>query len=136
MTFTKIITVSALAVVLSGCFQNADQMQVEGSAPAVAAPAGVEHQHQLPNGTFVTHTHKNGGDTSHTHTMAEITEAAEAGEYSWAFSSPEPDLEKIAWKQDDSVQEALPRLNRVKELLEDTDFSSSEKIKEAVWEYA
>ena len=73
MTITKIITIAAFGIILSGCDQ-VQQMQVEGSKAAVA-PAGVAHQHQLPNGSFVTHTHENGGDTSHTHSMAEVKKA-------------------------------------------------------------
>ena len=74
MTFTKIITVSTFGfLITTSAF--ATQQQIEGAAPAVEPAAGVAHQHQLPDGQFVTHTHKNGGDTSHTHTMAEVKKA-------------------------------------------------------------
>ncbi len=73
MTFNKIIAISGLAFLLAAC--DPMQMQKEGSVPAVKPAAGVSHQHQLPNGSFVTHKHVNGGDTSHTHTMAEVKKA-------------------------------------------------------------
>ncbi len=66
----------------------------------------------------------------------EITQAAEAGEYDWAFSDPEYEKTLLQWKNDDSLQEALPRLENVHKLLEDADFSSTEAIKSAVWTYA
>ncbi|MEB8433592.1 MULTISPECIES: hypothetical protein [unclassified Cocleimonas] len=76
MTLNKVLAVTSFAFLVTGIsVAQASQQQIEGAAPAVMAPAGVEHQHQLPNGTFITHTHKNGGDTSHTHTMAEVKKA-------------------------------------------------------------
>ena len=66
----------------------------------------------------------------------EITQAAEVGEYDWAFSDPEYEKTLLQWKNDDSLQEALPRLENVHKLLEDADFSSTEAIKSAVWTYA
>ena len=76
MTLNKILAASSFAFLLAGMtVAQASQQQIEGAEPAVAAPAGVEHQHQLPNGTYITHTHVNGGDTSHTHTMDEVKKA-------------------------------------------------------------
>ncbi len=76
MTISKVIAVSAFGLLITASANaSTDQMQIEGAAPAVEQPAGVAHQHQLPNGSFVTHTHVNGGDTSHTHTMAEVKKA-------------------------------------------------------------
>ncbi len=70
------------------------------------------------------------------HTKTEITEAAEAGEYDWVFATPDVELEMLKWKQDDSVNEAKPRLEKAQGLLESADFSSSETIKESLWSYA
>ncbi len=76
MTLNKIIAVSSFAFLLTAIpVTQASQQQIEGAEPAVEAPAGVAHQHQLPNGSFVTHTHANGGDTTHSHTMAEVKKA-------------------------------------------------------------
>ncbi len=73
MTFSKIIAISGLAFLLAAC--DPMQMQKEGSVPAVKPVAEVSHQHQLPSGVFVTHKHANGGDTTHSHTMAEVKKA-------------------------------------------------------------
>jgi glutamyl-tRNA synthetase len=66
----------------------------------------------------------------------EITAAAEGGEYDFAFASPQPDPTMLKWKNDASAAEALPRLSRAAELLQNADFSAPETIKEAVWGYA
>lgn len=70
------------------------------------------------------------------HNKVEIKEAAEAGEYNFAFNAPEYDTNLLKWKNDDSVSGALPRLQKVLELLQEADFETTESIKEAVWEYA
>ena len=70
------------------------------------------------------------------HITGEITEAAQAGEYDWAFSTPEVSIEMIKWKQDDSFEDALPRLKKAAELLAEADFDSPETIKTALWDYA
>lgn len=70
------------------------------------------------------------------HNQLEITAAAEAGEYTWAFAAPDVSLELIKWKHDDSHEQALPRLKIVAELLQNADFSSSERVKSALWDYA
>lgn len=70
------------------------------------------------------------------HTQTEIRATAEAGEYDWAFTAPEYAVELIKWKNDESVTDALPRLKKVSELLENTDFESPDSIKEAIWPYA
>lgn len=66
----------------------------------------------------------------------DITKAYEAGEYDYAFFAPEFEVSLLAWKNDDSVQAALPRLQHVQSLLRTADFSSVESIKAAVWPYA
>lgn len=70
------------------------------------------------------------------HNKVEIKENFEAGEYSWAFSTPEYETELLKWKNDDSVADALPRLQKARELLTEADFSDSESIKSAIWSYA
>ena len=70
------------------------------------------------------------------HIKSEITESAEAGDYYFAFSSPEVSLEMLKWKNDSTAREALPRLEKLKELLNNTEFNSVNTIKEAVWNYA
>lgn len=69
-------------------------------------------------------------------TQKDIQTAGEAGEYDWAFTAPEYDIELIKWKNDDAVADALPRLKKVSELLQDADFSSTATIKAAIWSYA
>ena len=70
------------------------------------------------------------------HLAAEITQAANDGEYDFAFTHPTPDPAKIAWKKDGSVVDSLPRLAKAIELLESADFSSADTIKAALWDYA
>ncbi len=70
------------------------------------------------------------------HNMVEIREAAEAGEYDWAFATPQYNVELLKWKNDDSVNDALPRLQAVAKLISDADFRVVDGIKESVWSYA
>lgn len=70
------------------------------------------------------------------HNKVEIVAAAEAGEYSYAFSIPTYDTELLKWKNDDSVASALPRLEKAMTFLEQADFGSEETIKNALWDYA
>lgn len=70
------------------------------------------------------------------HISKEITETAKAGEYNFAFTTPEVPAEMIKWKKDEFAKDALPRLEKAAELLQEVDFSSPEAIKEAVWDYA
>jgi glutamyl-tRNA synthetase len=70
------------------------------------------------------------------HNKVEIQEAAAAGEYDWAFIAPEYNTELLKWKNDDTVAGSLPRLQKVAELLNVSDFSSAESVKKAVWDYA
>ncbi|MAZ29769.1 glutamate--tRNA ligase [bacterium] len=71
-----------------------------------------------------------------THNQVEIREAAEAGEYDWAFAAPEVPKELLKWKNDDSFEQALPRLKNALKLLQNADFGSPEGVKAALWEYA
>ncbi|MCA9354863.1 MAG: glutamate--tRNA ligase [Candidatus Kaiserbacteria bacterium] len=71
-----------------------------------------------------------------THNIAEINEAAAAGEYDWLKSTPEYDGAILKWKNDPSIDEALPRLEKAAELLTQADFSTLDTVKEGVWSYA
>jgi glutamyl/glutaminyl-tRNA synthetase len=70
------------------------------------------------------------------HTKAELRNEIEAGEYAFFFEAPEPNLELLKWKKDDSVAQALPRLLKAVELLSEADFSNAESIKQSLWDYA
>jgi len=70
------------------------------------------------------------------HNQVEIKAAAAAGEYTWAFDTPEYNADVLKWKNDDSLTDALPRLQQAVLLLTDADFTSTETIKAAVWPYA
>jgi len=70
------------------------------------------------------------------HNKVEIREAAEAGEYDFAFSAPDYDPELLKWKNDDSVTSSKERLQKVSELFTEADFTSPDSIKTAIWEYA
>jgi len=70
------------------------------------------------------------------HVKSEITEAAERGEYAWAFATPEVTTEMITWKKDARAEDALPRLQKAHQLLMDADFSTPDTIKAALWDYA
>lgn len=70
------------------------------------------------------------------HTMHEFIQAAEEGEYDFAFAEPMPDPALIKWKNDATAADAAPRLERVTALLETADFSTPDTIKAVVWPYA
>lgn len=70
------------------------------------------------------------------HNQTEIKAAAQAGEYEWAFANPNYNTEILKWKNDTSIQEALPRLKKALELLENADFTTPDTIKDALWGYA
>jgi len=70
------------------------------------------------------------------HNKVDIREASTAGEYDWAFSEPNYSVELLKWKNDESPQQALPRLKEVHELLETADFTTSDTIKNVLWAYA
>lgn len=70
------------------------------------------------------------------HNKLEITEAAETGEYSWAFGPIDYDAAILKWKKDDSEKDAQPRLAQALALLEVADFASVDTIKAALWDYA
>lgn len=66
----------------------------------------------------------------------DIRTAAEAGEYDLAFRAPEYDTVLLKWKNDDSAAASLPRLKKLLELLPNADFSTTDTIKAAIWDYA
>lgn len=66
----------------------------------------------------------------------EITQAAEAGEYDYAFAPVSPSADMLAWKDDTSPTETLPRLQEALKLLEPVDFDEPDSIKDALWPYA
>ncbi len=68
--------------------------------------------------------------------FGEFQSMAEAGEYDFIFSAPEIDLEKLKWKNDTSLEDTKPRLQKTLELLKEADFSTSDSIKETLWPYA
>lgn len=70
------------------------------------------------------------------HNKLEIREAAEAGEYDWAFKAPEYDSTVLLWKNDTDIKDALPRLKKALELLKNADFNSPEGVKDSLWTYA
>jgi glutamyl-tRNA synthetase len=70
------------------------------------------------------------------HVRSEITDMANSGEYDFAFITPRVPASMLKWKNDLSERDALPRLKKAQELLENADFSSPESIKAALWQYA
>lgn len=70
------------------------------------------------------------------HVQKDITDAALAGEYDFAFLTPVVEKELLAWKNDADPKDAVPRLEKALTLLENADFSGAESIKAALWNYA
>lgn len=70
------------------------------------------------------------------HVRKDFTEAAEEGEYDFAFVAPDVPKELIKWKNDADASASLPRLEQAFKLLEGADFGSKEAIKDALWAYA
>lgn len=70
-----------------------------------------------------------------TEALGEISVAAKAGEYDFAFKDPDVSVEMLRWKNDPSVEVVLPRFKKVLELLDSADFSSPDTIKASLWEY-
>jgi len=71
------------------------------------------------------------------HVATDVTKAAEIGEYDFAFVTPESyDSSLLKWKNDQDVGQARSRLETAHKLLAAADFSSSEKVKAALWGYA
>lgn len=70
------------------------------------------------------------------HIQKEITLAAEMGEYDFAFITPDVQAELLKWKNDAHSADALPRLLKAHQLLENADFANADSIKDALWGYA
>ncbi len=69
-------------------------------------------------------------------TRSEFHELTAAGEYDYFFSTPTYETELLKWKNDTSVQDALPRLKKALETLKTADFGSTEAIKTSLWPLA
>ncbi len=68
--------------------------------------------------------------------FGDVTTAGEVGEYDFAFDAPDVPVEMLAWKKDNSIKDVLPRLEKLISLLDNADFSTTENIKSAVWDFA
>jgi len=66
----------------------------------------------------------------------DIKQAAEAGEYDFAFTAPEYETDILHWKNDETILSCLPRLERAQQLLLAADFNQIETIKNSLWSYA
>jgi glutamyl-tRNA synthetase len=66
----------------------------------------------------------------------DIKVAAEVGEYDFAFTTPEYATELLLWKNDTDLTQVKPRLEEAKKILANSDFTSAESIKAALWNYA
>jgi glutamyl-tRNA synthetase len=69
-------------------------------------------------------------------TRAEFHELTAAGEYDYFFATPTYESDLLKWKNDTSLDEALPRLQKALETLKTADFGSMEAIKSSLWPLA
>jgi len=68
---------------------------------------------------------------------SDIADEAEKGEYDFAFKAPEIKLEILCWKNDTSARNALPRLQKVAEMMSTMpEDNSPAEIKDRLWDYA
>ncbi len=71
------------------------------------------------------------------HSSSEAQQYAEEGEYDFAFKEPAVDLELLKWKNDGTVKDALPRLQKLAEILSTLrDDVVVDEIKDAIWNFA
>jgi glutamyl-tRNA synthetase len=71
------------------------------------------------------------------HTRAEAIAEIKAGEYEFAFVTPtDYATELLKWKNDNDIEDVLPRLQKVSALLFGADFSSPDTIKATLMPYA
>jgi glutamyl-tRNA synthetase len=70
------------------------------------------------------------------HIYQEVSEEAKRGEYDFAFLPIDYDVQILKWKNDESVIDVKPRLEKVIEILNNEDFFNPESIKEAIWPFA
>lgn len=73
---------------------------------------------------------------SRVHNKAEIKEAAEAGEYDWAFATPDYETSLLLWKNDTDINNVLPRLQKVLEILKDSKFEVLGDFQPEIMKYA
>lgn len=67
----------------------------------------------------------------------EVVEHAEAGDYHFAFAAPIVPVHMLKWKNDPSPREALPRLQKLAEIIATLpDDVSPEEAKDAIWDFA
>ena len=70
-------------------------------------------------------------------TRDEATADAEAGEYDFAFKAPAPDPTMLKWKNDASPRDAVPRLQKLAELVARIpEEATPGEVKEYIWDYA
>ncbi len=68
---------------------------------------------------------------------SQITEEAEKGEYDFAFAAPKPEPDMLKWKNDTSIKDALPRLQKLAEIISTiSEEATPEEVKSRIWEYA
>lgn len=68
--------------------------------------------------------------------FGDITTAAEAGEYDFAFATPTIDQTLLRGKNELPLEDIKRHLDYLTEVLRGADFSSPDTIKNAVWDYA
>ena len=69
-------------------------------------------------------------------TRGEFHEFAATGEYDYFFAAPDYEKDVLQWKNDLSLMDALPRLQKALETLLDADFRALESIKSTLWPLA
>lgn len=69
-------------------------------------------------------------------TFGDVTIAAEAGEYDFAFSAPTFETALLQGKNNLSIEDIGRHLEAVTALIKDVEFTSPDAIKDAVWDYA
>ncbi len=67
--------------------------------------------------------------------QSEIKKAHEEGEFDYIFHTPPDNAQLLPWKNDSDPSLYKTRLTEVKNILEHTDFSSPEVVKETLWTY-
>lgn len=72
-----------------------------------------------------------------TSTLHDVVSESENGEYDFAFMRPVVEGDLLKWKKDESVKDALPRLQKLAEIVASVpEESSVEEIKNFIWDYA
>jgi glutamyl-tRNA synthetase len=67
----------------------------------------------------------------------DITDEAEAGEYDFAFDIPRPEASTLKWKNDISARDALPRLQKVAEIIATLpERATAEECRARIFDYA